>query len=78
MSVGVGAGGVSVEASAGVGTSWTHETTVGRDVTYSGSVGYLATGYGIDTRYEWGLCVFHFTSPQYGSYPVIDYVVRRY
>jgi len=78
MSVGVGAGGVSVEASAGIGTSSTHETTVGRDVSYTGSVGYLATGYGIDTRYEWGLCVFHFTSPQYGSYPVVDYVVRRY
>ena len=78
MSVGVGAGGVSVEASAGIGTSSTHETTVGRDVTYSGTVSSLATGYGIDTRYEWGLCVFHFTSPRYGAYPVIDYVVRRY
>jgi hypothetical protein len=75
MSVGVGAGGVSVEASAGIGASWTHETTVGRDVTYTGSVGFLSEGYGVGTAYEWGICVFHYTDSAHGSFPVVSYVV---
>lgn len=81
MSVGVGAGGVSIETSAGIGVGWSHETTVGKDVSYSGTVGFLSQGYDQNTRYTWGLCVFHFADaaqPKYGAYPVVDYVVHEY
>lgn len=88
MSVGVGAAGVTAEVSAGVGAGFTHETTVGRDVTYTGSVSYISTGYGISSRYVWGLCVFHYADAghmtprgeavQSGSFPVIDYVAQPY
>jgi hypothetical protein len=78
VSVGVTAGGVGLETSAGFGVGWTHETYVGRGVTYTGSVSYLADAYGIDTRYEWNLCVFLFARRDRASYPVVGYLVRRY
>ena len=82
MSVGVEAGGVGLEASAGFGGGWSHETTLGHDVTYTGSVGYLSQGYGVTTRYQWGLCAFTYadaaSSPKYGSFAVVDYVVLPY
>ncbi len=82
MAVGVEAGGVGLEASAGFGAGWSHETTVGKDVSYQGTVGYLSQGYGVGTRYQWGLCVYDFADssspPKYGSFPVVDYVVQPY
>jgi hypothetical protein len=73
---------VGADVSVGVGAEYTHETSVGKDVSYTGSVGYISQGYGPTTRYEWGLCVYHFaddaTNPKYGAYPVIDYTVTPY
>lgn len=78
MSVGAGVAGFTVETSAGIGTGWTHETTIGKDVTYVGGAGDFISGYSPETRYAWGLCVFHYANPKYGSYPVINYTVRRF
>jgi hypothetical protein len=75
-SVGVGVGGVEVEASVGLSGGYTVSSTVGTGVTYSAVVGNLATGVNADTDYDWGLCVFTFTVPGQGSYPVVTYVVR--
>lgn len=66
-----------LDVSAGVGQGWTHETTVGKDVTYQGGAGDFISGYSQDTSYEWSLCVFNFTNPTYGAYPVISYTVRH-
>jgi hypothetical protein len=76
-SVGVGVGGVELEASAGFSTAHTLSTTLGSGVAYSATVGNLATGVSPATNYDWGLCVFTFTVPGRGSYPVVTYVVMQ-
>lgn len=78
VSVSAGVKAYELEVSAGVGVGWTHETTIGKDVTYVGGVGDFISGESVDTRYQWSLCVFHYTNPRYGSYPVINYTVSRY
>lgn len=77
ISAGVSVGGVGLDVSAGISTSWTHATTIGHEVTYTGSVSHIAgDGYTFENRYRWGLCVFHFRSADgTGSYPVIGYTV---
>lgn len=73
---------VGGSVSVGLGASYTHETVIGKDVTYSGTVGYLSSGYDPSTRYQWGLCVYNYSRTvgvaQVANYPVVDYVVTGY
>lgn len=38
----------------------------------------IAMQTGTATEISLGVGVFHYTSPQYGSYPVVGHVVRRH
>lgn len=79
ISSGVMAAGVGLDVTAGVSTTWTHETTIGSDVTYTGEVAHIAPDdHDIESEYAWALCVFHFRSADgQASYPVVGYSVER-
>ena len=76
LSAGVSVGGVGLDVTASLTSAWTHETTVGSEVTYTGAVSHIGAGLTAATTYNWGLCVFHFESADgRASYPVVTYVV---
>jgi len=64
-----------------VGGGYSYQRTLSRSGTYSGTVGVISDGYGPDTRYQWGLCLYQWADaedPQVAAYPVTTYVVTRY
>lgn len=65
-----------------VGGGYSYRTTIGSGASYTGTVGVITEGYGPDTRFQWGLCLFHWADdadePQHASYPVVTYVVDQY
>ena len=73
---------VAAGATAWVGGGYAYRNTVGSSASYTGSVGVISEGYGLDTRFQWGLCVFHWADQpgeaRYASYPVVTYVVEPY
>lgn len=72
---------LGITGTARVGSGYSFRRTVSRSGSYEGSVSVISEGYGPDTRYEWGLCLFHWADAADGptaSYPVTTYVVRPY
>jgi hypothetical protein len=67
-----------------VGGGFSYRKTVGSGATYTGSVGVISEGYGLDTRFHWGLCLFDWANREgegegrAASYPVITYVTQPY
>lgn len=69
-------------ATAYVGGGYAYRNTVGSSASFTGSVGVISDGYDLDTRFQWGLCLFHWADQPgdavYASYPVVTYVVDQY